>query len=176
MDPTELKRQGNRLYAEKRYEEARESFLRLIEEAPTVKDGYIGVAKANDVIDGFEETITILEPVVEKLNSRQAFIALAYSLRVLVFRGRLDLADRAIALHQRLLAEKHDAVIAFYLAEMLLDVRNDAEAAFPIYRHESDREPRSRWVHESLIRCCKKLGLLHEILEAERRWEVNNGA
>jgi hypothetical protein len=27
-----------------------------------------------------------------------------------------------------------------------------------------------------LIRCCKKLGLLHEIVEAKRRWHANNGA
>ncbi len=176
MDTTELKRHGNRLYAEKRYEEARRCFLRLIAEAPSVKDGYVGLAKANEVIDRFEETVATLEPVVDRLNSRQAFIALAHSLRTLVFRGRTEFADRAIALHQRLLAEKYDAGIAFYLAEMLLDVRNDAEAALAIYRQENEREPRSRWVHESLIRCCKKLGLLHEIVEAERRWQANNGA
>lgn len=168
-NPTDLKRQGNRLLAERAYAKAEDVFRELIQTDPAAPDGYVGLAKIFDAHDRIEEIVQTLEPIAE-VNSPQVLKRLANAYRMLAFRGRTDVVDRAIAVHRQYLNVRSDPVGWFYLGDLLFELKKNYADALVAYRHAWEADPVDEEAYKRVVAAAKKLGRLDEIRSAEAQW------
>ena len=175
-NPTDLKRQGNRLFADHAYGKAEEVFRQLIKAAPEAPEGYVGLVKVLDVQDRIEEIIQTLEPIASRIQSPQLLKLLADAYRMLVFRGNPHMADRAIEVHQQYLKQRSDPVAWFYLGDLLFELKKNYIDALTAYRHAWEAHPSDEDAYKRFIQAAKKLGRLDEIRTAEARWRDGTSA
>jgi tetratricopeptide (TPR) repeat protein len=152
FDPVEVKRAGNRAYAERRYEVARDAFRSLIAAQPQEPAGYVGLAKANEVLHRQEETVSCLAPVALSLRHWGVLRAISNASRVLVFQGHLGVLELAIDFHRAAIALRQDSVLWFYLGELLRHSGEQEEAA-DAYRASLALDPSSPSVRAALKSC-----------------------
>ena len=133
MDLVEAKRRGNLLLAQRKAQEAQEVFEAIIREYPDEKDGYVGLAKTLAARGRAEELIAAIEPVIETLDAYILIASLAEAYRMGYFRGRRDVAEKAIRYGEMALAERFadrfNFTIAFYLSEILFNAKDYGRAA-----------------------------------------------
>jgi tetratricopeptide (TPR) repeat protein len=139
-DAPTLKREGNRLLAERKYDEAEDTFRALIRIAPSAPDGYVGLARVFDVDDRINDIIALIDPVVDHISSARLLKTAAIAYRMAVLRGWKAGVPRAIALHERYLTERGDAVVSFYLGELLLE-QGEEVRAMDAYRKAWELQP-----------------------------------
>jgi tetratricopeptide (TPR) repeat protein len=151
-DLVEIKRRGNRAYAARQYKVAREAFLSLITAAPHEPDGYVGLAKANEVLHAQEETAERLAPVALSLGHWGVLRAISEATSVLVFRGRKQFLATSLEYHRAALSIRQDAVLWFDLGELLRYSGSLPEAA-AAYRASLAMDPRSPTVKAALASC-----------------------
>ena len=156
-DVIDLKRQGNRLLAERKYEEAEAMFRRLIEISPSAPDGYVGLARAFDVDDRIDEIIALIDPVVDQIDHARLLRTLLTACRMAVFRGAKDGAARAIELHERYLQQRDDATVAFYLGELLLE-QGEEVRAMHAYRKAWELRRDYEDAHRAYLALSRRLG------------------
>lgn len=171
MDAIELKRKGNLLYKEKKYEAAADCFKLLISQFPDSKDGYIGLAKVYKVIATSQDIVNALEPAADRIDSHQLLTLLADGYLGLVLDyERLDQITNAIMTCQRALEQRFEPVIAHYLGVLYLKACRDPETALDLFEQCLLHEPHARTAREGLILCYKQLGWHDKIGEAIKRW------
>lgn len=169
MDVVDIKRQGNRLIAERRYEEADETFRRLIQIAPLAPEGYIGLAKVLDVDDRIDEIIALIDPVVDRIDSALLLKTLATAYRMAVLRGQPVNVRRAIDLHERYLKQREDAVATYYLGE-LYEKHEDDVRALESYRKAWQLQSDYPDAYQAYRKVALRLGRTADVAEGERRW------
>lgn len=171
----ELKRAGNRLLVSRNYEAARNSFQALVESAPDLPDGYIGMAKVNERLNDYEGTVRLLEPVVSRFDSTHLRRLLADAYRVLASRGQSVYLDSAIRIYEAHLRERDDPVVLFFLAALYQDEKRDYARALELYRKYREAYPRSREAYLAIVDCLKRLGRRDEIEAVQEEWERHGG-
>ena len=167
----ELKRAGNRALARRDYEGSERNFRLLIQEAPDVLDGYLGLAKLLDRRHRQDEIVKLLEPQASRFDTAGFHRALGDAYRVIGAHGNRDAIARAIDVYDLYHGEQRDPVTLFYKGELLAEV-GQLERAFEALRSSLALDPRSPTVRGAAKACARKLGrpeLAKELPALERR-------
>jgi tetratricopeptide (TPR) repeat protein len=169
----ELKRTGNRKLAQRDYQSAAECFERLIREVPDAREGYIGLAKTLERRGRVSEVISLLQPVVDKIESDQIVRLLADAYRALAFRGDSTKVDCALKYYERYHRNRLDPVTLQYQGDLYREKR-DYGAALRSYRAAWDLEPRNRKAYMSVLNCLRQLRRPDEIELMKSLWKERN--
>lgn len=170
---TELKRQGNRALAARRYGEARTAFNALVAESPSSPDGYLGLAKTLEREHDHRSIISLIEPVVEEIRTPGLRRALADAYRVLANQGDGTAVDPAIKWYLAYLSERPDPVGHFYLGELYREHKHDDVSALEHLKKSWSLDPGSRTVYQAALVSAKRLGRLDEVRELMEAWRVS---
>jgi len=167
----ELKRSGNRLLAQRQFDDAQKKFEELIRKFPHAPEGYVGLAKVFSRTNRPEEVVSLLEPVAEDIDYAPTFHLLGDACRILANRGKREFVDRAIEYYRRYHERRPDPVSLFYQADLLAKKKKDHEAALSCYRASWDLDPKGRLAYNGILNCLRRLGREEEIAEYKTLWK-----